>query len=121
MSSSGEIKSCTVIYAAREGVVYAGANEDWSDPKTRFWIHPPEQGKYGWIRFGFEGGFPQAGMNECGLFWDATSGPWLDMPISEASKTKLSTPIMQKIIEECKNGYPIDTYRSAIRLFIPAV
>lgn len=103
LTSSISVRSCTVIYT-NDGIrVLAGANEDWSDPLTSFWIYPPSEGKLGWVKFGFDSGFPQAGMNETGLFWDATSGPWLDMPISEENKIKLEGPIMQKIITECSN------------------
>jgi hypothetical protein len=96
-------QACTIFCIANDSVVLAGNNEDWSDPLTRFWIIPPEDGRNGWIKFGFDGGFPQGGMNEHGLFWDATAGPYLEMPISEATKQKYPGVIMQKIIEECSN------------------
>jgi len=95
--------SCTIVYFQKNGLALAGANEDYTDPNTMFWIYPPTDEKHGWIKFGFAGGFPQAGMNDQGIFWDGTSNPWLGMPLSEANKTKLQGPIMQKIIEECSN------------------
>jgi len=97
------VQSCTVVYVYDGQVVLAGANEDWCDSQTRFWIFPAEEGKRAWIKFGFAGGFPQAGMNQAGLFWDATSCPWLDMPESEEHKIKLEGPVMQKVITECQN------------------
>jgi len=92
---------CTVFYAADEHKTLGGNNEDWSDPNTRFWIVPGSTGRYGWIKFGFASGFPQGGMNECGLFWDATGCAYLAMPHSEASKQWYPGPLMVKVMEEC--------------------
>lgn len=94
--------SCTIFYIEKEGIVLAGNNEDWKDNAPMVFFYPSVDGKNGWIKFGWANGFPQGGMNEHGLFWDATSGPYLAMPQSEAAKTKLLTPIMQKVIEECR-------------------
>jgi hypothetical protein len=94
---------CTVFYVSKEGVVYAGNNEDWKDPNCRMWFYPAEENKHGWVKFGWAGGFPQGGMNDRGVFWDATAGPYLGMPVSEANKSKYSGPLMQKVIEECAN------------------
>lgn len=85
------------------GMTLGGNNEDWEDPATRFWIYPPSQGKHGWIKFGFGSGFPQGGMNDQGLFWDATAGPFKEMPYSESNKVLYRGPLMQKVIEECSS------------------
>jgi len=96
-------RACTIFYVAKDGVILAGNNEDWEDPATKMWIYPPEGGKHGWIKFGFGSGFPQGGMNDQGLFWDATAGPYLDMPYSTSSKTIYTGPLMKKVIEESSN------------------
>ena len=95
--------SCTIFYIEKDGVILAGNNEDWSNPTSMMFFYPASDGKHGWVKFGWGSGFPQGGMNDCGLFWDGTSGPYLEMPVSEAGKTKLQIPIMQKVIEECGN------------------
>jgi len=96
----GTNRHCTVIHAAEGDVVLGASNEDYEDPLTRFWIIPGQNGGHGWIKFGFAGGFPQAGMNDSGLFWDATGSPFLAMPISEAKKTFFDGPLMAKVMEE---------------------
>jgi hypothetical protein len=96
--------SCTVLYCAKDGVILAGNNEDWNDPLTRLWIYTPKGEKHGWIKFGFESGFPQGGMNDQGVFWDGTAGPYLEMPYSESNKTLYPGALMQKIIEESANA-----------------
>ncbi len=94
------VGSCTVMLASDGQTVLGAANEDWQDPLSRFWIIPEEGGKHGWIKFGFAAGFPQAGMNDEGLFWDATGSPYLEMPRSEATKTLHDGPLMVKVMEE---------------------
>jgi len=95
-----QVGSCTVMLATDGQRVLGAANEDWKDPLTRFWIIPGQNQKHGWIKFGFAGGFPQAGMNDQGLFWDATGSPYLEMPHSEAHKTHFDGPLMVKVMEE---------------------
>ena len=113
--------ACTVFYAADDETVLGGNNEDYSDPNTGFFLYPAEKGKYGWIKFGYMGGWPQGGMNDQGLFWDATACPSLDMPYSEANKIKYDGPLMQKVMQECstvqealavfENYYCVDQYK----------
>lgn len=103
--------SCTIFYCSNDSIILAGNNEDWEDPYSKMWFYPSENNKYGWIKFGWESGFPQGGMNDQGLFWDGTSGPYLGMPYSESNKEIYSGPIMQKVIAECAN------VREAIDIF----
>jgi hypothetical protein len=98
-----QLFSCTIFYVANNNKVLAGSNEDWKDPFSKMWFYPPEDDKYGWIKFGWGSGFPQGGMNDQGLFWDATASPYLAMPFSEANKEKYPGPLMQKVIRECAN------------------
>jgi len=95
-----EVGSCTVIHAADGSVSLGASNEDYDDPLTHFWVIPPIDGANGWVKFGFAGGFPQAGMNGQGLFWDATGSPYLAMPQSEATKTFFDGPLMVRVMEE---------------------
>ena len=98
-----QLYSCTIFYIAKDNKIFAGNNEDWKDPYSKLWFYPPENNKHGWIKFGWGSGFPQGGMNDQGLFWDASSGAYLAMPISEANKEKYAGALMQKVIEECAN------------------
>ena len=98
-------RACTVFYIYKDGRVLAASNEDWSDPNTKMWFYPASADRHGWVKFGFAGGFPQAGMNDCGMFWDGTAGPYLGMPYSEENKILYDGPLMQKLMEEC-SGIP---------------
>lgn len=113
---------CTIFYASDGMTVLAGNNEDWSDPKTAFRFIPSSEGKHGWIKFGYAGGYPQGGMNDQGLFWDATGCAYLEMPFSEVNKEKYSGALMIRVMEECssvqeartifENYYCDDQYRA---------
>ncbi len=92
---------CTVFYASNDKYTIAGNNEDWTDPASKMFFYPAKNGKFGWVKFGWGSGFPQGGMNENGLFWDATACCYLDMLESEANKEKYNGALMGKIIEEC--------------------
>ncbi len=95
--------SCTIFYVVKDNKILAGNNEDWEDPYSKMWFYPPENNKHGWIKFGWGSGFPQGGMSDQGLFWDASAGAYLAMPFSEGNKEKYSGPLMQKVIEGCAN------------------
>jgi len=113
---------CTVFFATDGIIVLGGNNEDWSDPNTKFWFIPSTEVKHGWIKFGFASGYPQGGMNDQGLFWDATACSYLEMPYSETNKEKFNGSLMQKVMEECstveearlvfQNYYCDDQYRA---------
>lgn len=93
--------SCTIFYASRNNMVLGGNNEDHTDPYTYMRFYPQEEGKHGWVKFSYGCGFPQGGMNDCRLFWDAASAPYLAMPYSVANKEEYNGPLMEKVIEEC--------------------
>lgn len=122
LASNNSSIPCTVFFATDGIIVLGGNNEDWSDPNTKFWFIPSGEGKHGWIKFGFASGYPQGGMNDQGLFWDATACSYLEMPYSEANKEKLSGSLMQKVMGECstveearlvfQNYYCDDQYRA---------
>jgi len=95
--------TCTIIYTAESDTPLGGGNEDHNDPYTFMTVYPTEDGKLGWIKFSFGSGFPQAGMNEAGVFWDGASAPYLAMPYSVANKELYDGPIMEKVIEECSS------------------
>ncbi len=95
--------SCTIFYVVQNNKIFAGSNEDWKDPNSKIWFYPAENGKHGWIKFSWGNGYPQGGMNDRGLFWDASSCAYLAMPVSEANKDKYGGALMQKVIEECAN------------------
>ena len=65
---------CTIITMAKNGVVLAGNNEDYTEPRTKIWFIPASKGDHGRVIVGFDSAsLPysfQGGMNEYGLFMD---------------------------------------------------
>ena len=65
---------CTIAMIAKNGVVLAGNNEDWFEPRTKIWFVPASKEAYGRVYVGFDHA-PihsrfQGGMNDQGLFMD---------------------------------------------------
>ncbi|MEN8172893.1 MAG: carcinine hydrolase/isopenicillin-N N-acyltransferase family protein [Chloroflexota bacterium] len=67
--------SCTTFTASNGEDVLFGNNEDFSNPDTYLWTVPSGYETYGGIYFGYRVGYPQGGMNEKGLAFDALALP----------------------------------------------
>jgi tetratricopeptide (TPR) repeat protein len=96
-------QSCTIIYAADADTALAGNNEDWNDffPKIRF--VPGENGRFGGIYFGFDvTRYPQGGVNERGLFFDAAVAEEVKVP-PDPKKTPYKGSLILKAMEECES------------------
>jgi len=64
---------CTIVMAARDGLVLVGNNEDRNHPKTIVMFLPPTETYFGRIVFGYDDAPVQGGMNDQGLFIDANA------------------------------------------------
>ncbi len=95
------IFACTVFSAALNGIILAGNNEDWYDSNSRICFYPQESGKYGRFIFRDLYGFPQGGMNECGLFYDIAATPLLEITSSLDKIPINGRDILTKCLEEC--------------------
>lgn len=91
---------CTVIYGVDEYNVLGGNNEDFTDPNTRIWFFPPEDGKFGLALVGYEGFIWQGGMNDQGLFFDAMSVEE-PSPVEQGDKPKYQGSLPAKALETC--------------------
>jgi len=109
---------CTVFLIARDGVVLAGNNEDWTDPDTKIWFEVAEKEEHhGRVYFGFGNWFPQGGMNAAGLFFDglALNGKQDPKPegkstfegnlIAEAMKTCADVDEVMALFEKWDFGF----------------
>ena len=65
-----DLFGCTIVMAARNGLVLAGNNEDRNHPETIVTILPATERFYGRIVFGYDDAPFQGGMNDRGLFID---------------------------------------------------
>ena len=90
--------ACTGFYVSRDGKIYAGNNEDYSNPNTKMWIIPGDHGSYGRIYFGMDNYYPQGGINEKGLFFDGFATQPLPVSKSE-NKLNYTTASFFNIIQ----------------------
>lgn len=114
--------ACTAFLITGRGVVLGGNNEDYTDPDTRIWFYPAEEGIHGRVYFGFGNGFPQGGMNDQGLFFDgfalAAIGreipqgmkPFPRNPMDHAMKTCATVAEVVAIFEQYDLGFDQGMY-----------
>ncbi|MGJ1319782.1 tetratricopeptide repeat protein [Sphingobacterium spiritivorum] len=96
------VLSCTIFIAHDEKQVLVGNNEDYSPlKKTYIWVRPSVQQKKGYIFWGFEEKFPEGGINDQGLFYDAAALPQEVAIIKDPSKPDFEGYILEKILQEC--------------------
>jgi hypothetical protein len=72
--AAARMPACTIFVLTDTNHAFFCNNEDWSDPKTRIWFLPAEEGYYGAVYVGFENGYAQGGLNTEGLSFDWVAG-----------------------------------------------
>jgi predicted choloylglycine hydrolase len=100
------LRACTVVIAWKGDKVWVGNNEDWFDPRGKYWYEPAgKNDRFGAVFFGFknEGKYAQGGMNEAGLFFD---GLYIDKVklTKETRKGKKAAPthVFKKMLHSAK-------------------
>jgi len=91
---------CTFFMSTLKGVTYFGNNEDFSDQRTNLWFVPSQEGKFGYVYFSYDNGWPQGGMNDRGLCFDGASTPKVNLKFSPEKKTYPGY-LPDKIMGEC--------------------
>jgi hypothetical protein len=91
---------CTIFCISKGSSVFFGNNEDWKDPNTFLWTKQPTDSTYGVIYLGYQDLFPQGGINEKGLAFDANSLPGIKLKehreLLKPYQAIVNTYIMQK-------------------------
>ena len=104
-SCTGSGKACTILMTCRGGQVLVGNNEDWIDSHSRLRFVPAAPGAHGRVLFGFRFGGVQGGMNDAGLFIDATAqNPLARRPSADPGKSTLdlfSLNLLDRVLKEC--------------------
>ena len=67
--------SCTIFTASFGDTVLFGNNEDYTNPKTYYWISPSTSQFLGGVYLGYDNLSPQGGINEKGLAFDYNALP----------------------------------------------
>jgi predicted choloylglycine hydrolase len=91
---------CTIFSISKGSSVFFGNNEDWKDPNIFLWTKQPTDSTYGVIYLGYQDLFPQGGINEKGLAFDANSLPGIKLKehreLLKPYQAIVNTYIMQK-------------------------
>jgi hypothetical protein len=91
---------CTIFCITKGNSVFFGNNEDWKNPNTFIWVDRPTDSTYGVVYLGFEDLFPQGGINEKGLAFDANALPGIKLKehseLRKPYQAIVNTYIMQK-------------------------
>jgi hypothetical protein len=108
--SQSHIFNCTIIMAARNGLVLVGNNEDRNHPQTKVTFIPATEKYYGRLIFGFDDAPFQGGMNDQGLFIDSNrvaSTGWQPEPGKRMFRGSVITFILGTCAtcEEVKNFF----------------
>jgi len=116
VTGSESQKKCTIIYAFDGKTALAGNNEDYTNPFPIIWFQPAKDGKFGYMCFGFQSGWPrmeglqwEGAVNEKGLFYDYATTDEVKVP-RDPSKPD-SWGLSGKMIMECS------TVDEGIKLF----
>jgi hypothetical protein len=67
-------RACTIVVLTDGRDVLFCNNEDWSNPNTRIWFVPGDDGRHGCAYLGFDDGWGQGGLNTKGLAYDWVAG-----------------------------------------------
>jgi hypothetical protein len=108
--------ACTMVMAARNGVILVGNNEDWKNPRTRYTVVPASPGRFGCIHFGFDDGFPQGGLNERGLFVDANAVAPTGWQV-DPRKSSISRHVMLEILQTCATITDVQAFFEKTNVF----
>lgn len=94
--------ACTIFTASNGQTVLVGNNEDSSPTlKTYLWYHPAQGHRHGFVSWGSDAKFPEGGMNEKGLFWDAAALMQAIPTVRDARKPDFKGYFVDKALSEC--------------------
>lgn len=95
--------ACTIFIASNGKSTLVGNNEDYKpNINTYLWIRPAENQKHGYIFWGFEEQYPEGGVNEYGLFFDAAALPQKIAIIKDPTKPDFEGYLVEKILSSCR-------------------
>lgn len=109
--SVNEVFGCTVFNSNQNGQALVGNNEDWYlSGNAKVWFIPAKKHAYGRVCFGYPlkeaawylallGNYPMGGMNDQGLFVDATLCPKTNAP--KVSGKPLLLYVYDEILKRC--------------------
>ncbi|MCL1639471.1 linear amide C-N hydrolase [Elizabethkingia sp. HX WHF] len=94
--------ACTIFIASDKQKVLVGNNEDYNPAlKNYLWVRPAVEKQNAYVLWGFEEQYPEGGMNDKGLFFDAAALPQKVELVKDSQKKDFEGYIVDKVLQEC--------------------
>ncbi len=108
---------CSLIKITINGKTIVGNNEDFSNPDTRIWFEPGGIQHYGVVYVGYDNLFPEGGMNEAGLVFDAFGVS--DKPLKDTTNKEpiFELDLKRKIMSECSTVEEVNALINKYNLY----
>ncbi len=95
--------ACTIFIACDKHTVLVGNNEDFTPGTPTFlWVRPPQAEKAGYVFWGFEEKYPEGGMNDAGLFFDAAALPEKIAIKKDPEKPDFDGYLVETVLSTCR-------------------
>ncbi|MGB8319837.1 MAG: tetratricopeptide repeat protein [Ignavibacteriaceae bacterium] len=95
------ILGCSLIKITINGKTIVGNNEDFGNHDTRIWFEPGDNQHYGVVYVGYDDLFPEGGMNEAGLVFDAFGVSNKPLKDTLGKEPIFELDLKRKIMTEC--------------------
>jgi penicillin V acylase-like amidase (Ntn superfamily) len=95
------ILGCSLIKITINGKTIVGNNEDFGNHDTRIWFEPGDNQHYGAVYVGYDDLFPEGGMNEKGLVFDAFGVSNKPLKDTLGKEPIFEYDLKRKIMTEC--------------------
>jgi penicillin V acylase-like amidase (Ntn superfamily) len=95
---------CSLIKITVNGKTIVGNNEDFGNHDTRIWFEPGDKQHYGVVYVGYDDLFPEGGMNEAGLVFDAFGVSNKPLKDTLGKEPIFELDLKRKIMTECSTA-----------------
>lgn len=96
-----DIEACTLVKMTVKGKTVVGNNEDFSNPDTRIWFEPGTGAQFGVAYLGYDNLFPEGGINEAGLMFDAFGVANKPLRDTTGKLPVFELDLKRRIMKEC--------------------
>ena len=95
------IEACSLIKMTTGGKTIVGNNEDFQNADTRIWFEPETGKLYGAVYVGYNNLFPEGGINEAGLMFDAFGMDNKPLKDTTGKLSIFELDLKRRIMKEC--------------------
>ncbi len=108
---------CTLIKTTANGKTFVGNNEDFTNSDTRIWFEPGGPGRHGAAYVGYNNLFPEGGMNDAGLVFDAFGQSQKPLRDTAGKEPVFQLDLKRRIMQECETVDQVEKILSRTNLY----